>query len=97
VTWEAHQAHGFFGFTPDSNGAQPRWHERVDIEAAMAATADVTQAFFAGIAFPESPAFTGGVLDAWPARMVEGLGMARREWRAIQQHLSDEAREVKRG
>ncbi len=37
---------------------------------------------------PDIPAFTGGMLDAWPAYAVDGLAIARDEVRLIRAFLS---------
>jgi hypothetical protein len=37
--------------------------------------------------WPELPPFTGGVLDAWPAREADGLAFAKREWALVQSYL----------
>lgn len=94
MTWEHHLGLGFFGF---NGGTGMRWVVREGLESAFETVRDdlshafdevqdVIDAFFRTLNFPESPAFTGGVLDAWPARMVDGLGIARREWQAVQSH-----------
>lgn len=90
MTWLAHQAHGFFGFSADG---QPRWKGAVDVEEAMAEVGDVVDAFFAWLSWQDAPPFTGGVLDAWPARMAQGLAMAKREWAAIQAHVRKQAKQ----
>lgn len=36
----------------------------------------------------EAPAYSGGVLDAWPALMVDGLAVCRSEEMAIDRFLS---------
>jgi hypothetical protein len=69
---------------------------REDFAHAFDEVQDVIDAFFRTLSFPESQPFSGGVLDAWPARMVDGLGLARREWQAIQMHHSNLAREQQR-
>lgn len=101
MTWESHLSHGFFGFS--SGGGRMRWVEkgreaafatvRDELGHAFNEVQDVIDAFFQTLDFPESPAFTGGLLDSWPARMVEGLGVARREWTAVQSHHAHLARE----
>lgn len=101
MTWEAHLRHGFFGF---SGGTRLRWQPREGLEAAFETVRDdlghvfdevqdVINAFFQTVDFPEAPVFTGGVLDSWPARMVDGLGVARREWAAVQSHHAHLQRE----
>lgn len=41
---------------------------------------------------PESPPFTGGVLDAWPAYAVDSLGICRQELSMIRMHINREAK-----
>ena len=36
--------------------------------------------------------FSGGVLDAWPARMTDGLAFAAAEWRAGQAYVRQQLR-----
>lgn len=87
MRWLAHQAHGFFGFSPGET-PQPRWHGTMDIEEAFTAAGDVREAFFRWMSWPDSPPLSGGVLDAWPARLAEGLAFARREWKCVQAYVS---------
>lgn len=90
MTWEVHQHHGLFGFT---DGQAGRWTEaQVDLKEAFEESADVRAAFFAWVQWQDAPPFSGGVLTDWPARMVDGLAFARREWAAVNAHLAHEAR-----
>lgn len=94
MTWSAHQGNGFFGF--DSDGS-PRWEEQVEIEAAMAEGRDIREAFFKWQALGAAP-YSGGFLDAWPARMADGLSFCKREWAAVMAHVTALARkEANRG
>lgn len=106
--WLAHQANEFFGrsvvvASVDEKGRahlkdEPRWWEVVDIEEAMDAVADVLHAWWQLQAWPGMPPFSGGVLDAWPQRLSDGLSEARREWAAILEFRHwREKQEVKRG
>ncbi len=93
--WEAHQRMGFFGWTPDGAGPlQMRWQARVDLERARRQVADITQRWWAMMAW-DAPPFSGGVLDAWPARLADGLAVCKSEWAAIQAALKAEAEQGK--
>jgi hypothetical protein len=64
---------------------QPRWTERaVDIDEALAhwQVAAVLERW-GSARMHEAPAYSGGVLDAWPAVMVDGLAVCRSEEQAI--------------
>ncbi len=41
---------------------------------------------------PDIPAFSGGLMDAWPALMVDGLAIVRREFQAISLFLREPKR-----
>ena len=97
MTWETHQAHGFFGFTLTRTGPQPRWRHKVEVEQALQAAPDIREAFFAWLSWPEAQPFSGGLLDAWPARMARGLGFCRREWAAVKAFLESEGKEKGHG
>lgn len=68
---------------PDGLAPQPRWAEVVDLPEALKATAVELSYFRAGEAHPGVPLFSGGLLDAWPATMVDALMVLRREAEAI--------------
>ena len=72
--------------------AQPRWtRARVDIEEALADPAvDLVLERWDASKHHEAPPFSGGVLDAWPALMVDGLAICRQEETAIGDWLSHE-------
>ena len=89
MTWASHQSAGFFGFTPGET-PQPRWQHVVDVEEAFEAAHDVREAFMRWMQWPDDAPFSGGVLDAWPARMADGLAFAKREWRAVQANESQQ-------
>lgn len=99
MTWLAHQRQGFFGWTVQRPSPQPRHLATVDVAEACERASDVLEAFWATLRWPNAPPFSGGVLDAWPARMADGLAVARDEWAAVQAYAQHEAqaREVKRG
>lgn len=51
----------------------------VNVDEAMEATKDVRTAWLRAQQHPGVPAFSGGVLDAWPQRMVDGFAVCNRE------------------
>lgn len=64
---------------------QPRWTKRViDIQEALEnwEVKAVLERWFSA-RLHEAPAYSGGVLDAWPAVMVEGLSICRDEEQRI--------------
>jgi hypothetical protein len=93
VKWEADQRIGFFGWNVDG---QFRWRGVVDLDAAHAAVGDVLERWWAVLQWPDAQPFSGGVLDAWPQRLSEGLALCRVEWRAIQDFVRTE-KEARRG
>lgn len=97
--WQAHQRQGFFGWTVQAPSPQPRWASVVDIADACEAVADILEAFWSTVRWPNAPPFSGGVLDAWPHRMAEGLALAREEWAAVTAYARHEAqaKEARRG
>lgn len=80
MTWEAHQRLGFFGFDAMGAGTPQMLHrEVVDIDEALEATKDVRTAWLRAQQHPNAPAYSGGVLDAWPRRMVDGFAICNAE------------------
>lgn len=75
---------------------QPRHTEKVDIDEAFAAAGDILEVFSRCLQWPTAQPFSGGVWDAWPARLTEGLAFCRGEWTAVGAFLKHEA-EVSRG
>lgn len=80
---------GFFGFNPGSSTSPPqyRWKGRLDIDVAREKVADILERWWAVSAWPEAAPFSGGILDAWPSRLADGLAICRSEWAAIQLFL----------
>jgi hypothetical protein len=80
--WKADAKFGFLGRKPGAAGqrSQPL-HEGVyvDIEVAMRASAPAFAVWRASQAAPGAPLYSGGVLDCWPAWVVEALEVAQVE------------------
>ncbi len=86
MKWQADQRSGFFGWSPPcrkGEAPQPRFSAVVDIDEALAAVGDIINAWRQCLAWPDAPPFSGGILDAWPARMAEGLAECRGEFEAV--------------
>ena len=86
MKWEADQRSGFFGWSPPrrkGEAPQPRFFAVVDLEAALASVGDIIDAWVATRAWPDAPPFSGGILDAWPARLTQGLAICREEFDAV--------------
>jgi hypothetical protein len=93
VAWEADRRHGFIGYEPppdDKATPQPRFRldgeTAIEAEVARATPRELTQAvwreldlYFFTQSHPESPAFSGGVWDEWPARDAQALADLKQE------------------
>ena len=80
MTWEAHQGLGFFGFdAPAKKGAaeQPRHMKVLDVEEALERSAHALALWLEARKHPDSPPFSGGVLDCWPGWAVDALAICR--------------------
>lgn len=96
---------GFFGFTtqPPKDGkpvpAQPRHRGVVDIDEAHEAVRDVLEVWRATSSWGEAPPFSGGVWDAWPQRVSQGLAFLRNEMKAVVAYLQEQSKpkEASRG
>jgi len=90
---------GWFGFTVTAGDAppQPRHRAVVNIDEAHASVADVLTVWRSTSLFPDAPAFTGGVFDAWPHRIAQGLALLRAESQALQMYLMKLKKEPARG
>lgn len=90
---------GFFGFTtqPMKDGkpqpAQPRHRGAVDIDEAYREVGDVLSVWRATSAWSDAAPFSGGVWDAWPQRIAQGLAFLKAEARAVQAYLQEVARD----
>lgn len=70
---------------------QPLHRARVDLDVALESVGEILERWWSVAAWPEAPAFSGGVLDAWPSRIADGLAVCRSEWAAVQSFLRWEA------
>lgn len=59
----------------------------MNIRAALAATGELMELWLQTQKHPTAPAFSGGVLDAWPAYAVDALAIARDEFAIIRAFL----------
>lgn len=92
MKWKADQRNGYFGYAPAGDGPWQFLHKaRVDINAALAATGELMDLWLDTQKQPNAPAFSGGVLDAWPAYAVDALAIARDEYSLIRAFLMQEA------
>lgn len=69
---------------------QFRWEAVVDIDEAHEAVADVLEVWRATSRWGEAQPFTGGVWDAWPQRLAQGLAFLRGEMQAVVAYLRHE-------
>ena len=78
--WRTDSARGFLGRKPPSRpGGTPQpLHKgvHVDIEEALRVSGPALQVWRAQSAAPHAPLYSGGVLDSWPAWVVEVLQVA---------------------
>lgn len=84
---------GFFGYTArrGKQAAQPLHVARVDVDEALAASEEVLSLWWRARRLPEVPAFSGGLLDGWPAWAVDALGICRQEEQAVTDFFLSEA------
>lgn len=84
MKWDADQRTGFFGYTVGTSGAaQPRWMARVDIGHAVEAMAREVRLLRLTYELGGAQAFSGGVMDSWPAWALDALRVGREETRAL--------------
>jgi hypothetical protein len=62
----------------------------VDIKHALACTEYETRLFLVGQVLPGVPLFSGGAFDAWPARAVDAMAIAREELAHVKAYLKYE-------
>lgn len=82
MKWEADQRSGFIGWeAPEKAGHAPQPLHRgvVDIDAAFRRCRHELDLFAEARKHPDAPAFTGGVVDSWPAWAVDALAIGREE------------------
>ncbi len=61
---------------------------RVDIEEALLDAGPIIEAFWHVARNEGAPAWSGGVLDSWPAVLAEGLPVCREETQAVRDYMS---------
>ncbi len=84
MTWVTHQRQGFFGFDATGEGAPQLLHKsKVDINEALEKTHDIRAAWLRAQKHPNAPAYSGGVLDSWPQRMVDGFAICNAQMRLV--------------
>lgn len=64
---------------------------KVDPARALEETADLRRQWYEARRFPNAPAFSGGVLDNWPAIAVDGFAVLNDEMVLINDHIREEA------
>lgn len=67
---------------------QYRWKGVVDVDAAHLEVADVLAVWREVSQWPDSQPFTGGVFDAWPRRLAQGISFLRSESAAVFAYLT---------
>lgn len=90
---------GVFGFTPatqkDKGGpvvpGQFLHRAKVDIDQALEESDELYGLFRRSQAQPTAPAFSGGVLDSWPAVAVDAFAVFKAEESAFRAWLKSEA------
>lgn len=86
MTWASHQRSGYFGERPPvekESAPQPIHMAVVDIDDAIEEASPLLEAWWHVRKHPDSPPFSGGVYDAWPARDADVCAVARDEERRI--------------
>lgn len=78
---------GFFGFTLKGKRVEPRHRGVVSIDAAYTAVGDVLAVWRDVSSWPDAPPFSGGVWDAWPRRLAQGIALLKAETQAITMYL----------
>lgn len=85
---------GFFGYSTSGKkdeSPQPRHRARVDIRQAISAS-EVLMGFWRETRkHPDAPPLSGGVLDAWPAYLVDALAIADEEFQVVCGFMNHEA------
>lgn len=96
---------GFFGWTPPREkgaAAQPRWlkgkhFEELELDEALRDSSEVLRRFCLTEAHPGVPAYSGGLLDAWPAKDAQGFAHAKAELEVIEMVRALEQRRSSQG
>ncbi len=89
--WRSDARNGFLGRKPGARPGQPAQPlykgVHVDIEEALRVSAPALLVWRAQAAAPHAPLYSGGVLDSWPAWVVEVLQVAGPEVESIKAFL----------
>ena len=70
---------------------QPRHKTRLDPLEAVAAVQDILEVWHRVSQWPDAQPISGGVWDAWPARLADGLAICRDEAAAVRSYLVHES------
>lgn len=103
MTWKLDASRGFLGRSPPTKpgGVPQPWRvswEWPDLDEALVAARPALEVWSAFQVADGAPLYSGGVLDAWPAWVVDLLKVARPEWEAVKAWLTWCAQEeVRRG
>jgi hypothetical protein len=92
--WKADAKFGFLGRRPSEKGGTPQpLHKgvHVDLEEVLRASAPALTVWRAHSATEGASLYSGGVLDCWPAWVVEVLQVAQAEVANIKAFLTTEA------
>lgn len=83
---------GFFGWHPATKDttSQPLHRQVLDIMTALAETRRAVDLYTKARVHSNAPAFSGGVLDAWPAWAVQAFAILRQEEMRVQAWLESE-------
>jgi hypothetical protein len=87
---------GFFGYSAATSQAgrkqpgQPLYKAVVDIDRAIEEAEPLYRLYRVTRMQPNVPAFSGGLLDSWPAVAIEAFEIFRQEEAAVVAHLNSE-------
>lgn len=87
------QSMGFFGYSAQQSGpSQPRYFAVIDVAEAVEASREYVEAVEVS-RLTAAPLYSGGVLDCWPAHVVDALAVARVELSWIEAHEAAQQRQ----
>lgn len=100
--WRRDSEQGWLGRKPPSRpGAAPQpLHKgvpRIDLEEALRTSAPALMVWRAQSAAPHAPLYSGGILDSWPAWVVEVLQVAGPEVEHLKAFLAWESTQKEGG